>query len=134
VVGGLALGILERPYGVGRPHRPRVRWLGTISLLQRGEKRKLVRLRVPARRWLSTSGRSPREGSREPVGEKVTEGTSALFALTSGATVPDRIIDELRQYDFEIISTDLPEEQEKQLRGAFAASREGQLTRMSCVH
>src|ERR687893_1770695 len=54
------------------------------------------------------------------VRDKVTEGTSALFALTSGATAPDRVIDELRQYDFEIISTNLHEEQEKQLREAFA--------------
>ena len=54
------------------------------------------------------------------VREKVTPGTSALFALTSGATAPERVIDELRQYDFEIISTNLPEEQEKQLREAFA--------------
>ena len=54
------------------------------------------------------------------VREKVTPGTSALFALTSGATAPDRVIDELTQYDFEIISTNLPEEQEKQLREAFA--------------
>jgi uncharacterized membrane protein len=54
------------------------------------------------------------------VREKVTEGTSALFALTSGATAPDKIIDELKRYDFEIISTNLPEEQEKQLREAFA--------------
>ena len=54
------------------------------------------------------------------VREKVTEGTSALFALTSGATAPDRVVDELRQYDFEIISTNLPEEQENKLREAFA--------------
>ena len=54
------------------------------------------------------------------VREKVTEGTSALFALTSDASAPDRVIDELKQYDFEIISTNLPEEQEKQLREAFA--------------
>jgi uncharacterized membrane protein len=54
------------------------------------------------------------------VREKVTEGTSALFALTSGATAPDKIIDELKAYDFEIISTNLPEEQEEQLREAFA--------------
>ena len=54
------------------------------------------------------------------VREKVTPGTSALFTLTSGATAPERVIDELRQYDFEIISTNLPEEQEKQLREAFA--------------
>jgi uncharacterized membrane protein len=54
------------------------------------------------------------------VREKVTPGTSALFALTSGATAPDRVIDELKQYDFEIISTNLPEEQEQKLREAFA--------------
>jgi uncharacterized membrane protein len=53
------------------------------------------------------------------VREKVTPGTSALFALTSGATVLDRVIDELKQYDFEIISTNLPAEQERKLREAF---------------
>src|SRR5829696_6391326 len=69
-------------------------------------------------------------GSRADVGisgdfikqvrEKVTERTSALSALTSGATAPDKIIDELKQNDFEIISTNLPEEQENKLREAFA--------------
>jgi uncharacterized membrane protein len=54
------------------------------------------------------------------VREKVTEGTSALFALTSGATAPDKVVDELKQYDFELISTNLPEEQENKLREAFA--------------
>jgi uncharacterized membrane protein len=54
------------------------------------------------------------------VREKVTEGTSALFALTSDASAPDKVIDELKHYDFEIISTNLPDEQEKQLREAFA--------------
>ena len=54
------------------------------------------------------------------VRDNVTPGTSALFALTSGATAPERVIDELKAYDFEIISTNLPEEQEKQLREAFA--------------
>ena len=52
------------------------------------------------------------------VREKVTPGTSALFAVTSGATY-ERVIAELRQYDFEIISTNLPEEQEQKLREAF---------------
>jgi len=56
----------------------------------------------------------------QQVRDKVTPGTSALFALTSGATAPDKVIDELRQYDFEIISTNLPEDQERQLREAFA--------------
>jgi uncharacterized membrane protein len=54
----------------------------------------------------------------EQVREKVTPGTSALFALTSGATV-DRVTEELRQFDFEIISTNLPAEQEQKLREAF---------------
>ena len=59
------------------------------------------------------------EGFIKRVSEKVTEGTSALFALTSEAKW-DEVIDELKQYDFEIISTNLPEEQENQLREAFA--------------
>jgi uncharacterized membrane protein len=54
------------------------------------------------------------------VRDKVTEGTSALFALTSGATAVDKVVDELKQYDFEIISTNLPEEQEQKLREAFS--------------
>jgi uncharacterized membrane protein len=45
-----------------------------------------------------------------PVSSKVTEGTSALFALTSGATAVDKVVDELEQY----------EEQEEKLREAFA--------------
>ena len=53
------------------------------------------------------------------VRENVAEGTSALFALTSGATAPNKIIDKLKQYDFEIVPTNLPEQQEKQLREAF---------------
>ena len=60
----------------------------------------------------------------EEVREKVTEGTSALFALTSGATALDKIADELKHYDFEIVSTNLPGEQEQKLREAFA--HEGQ--------
>jgi uncharacterized membrane protein len=54
------------------------------------------------------------------VRDKVTPGTSALFALTSDATAPDKVIDELKVYDFEIISTNLLEEQERKLREAFA--------------
>jgi uncharacterized membrane protein len=53
------------------------------------------------------------------VREEVTEGTSALFTLTSEAKL-DKVVDELRRYDFEIVSTNLSAEQEKQLREAFA--------------
>ena len=56
----------------------------------------------------------------DEVKGKVTEGTSALFLLESGAVV-DRIHEETRGMDFEIISTNLPKEQEQKLREAFAA-------------
>ena len=52
--------------------------------------------------------------------EKVTEGTSALFLLTSGG-VADKLVDALKDEKFEIISTNLPKEQEDKLRAAFSA-------------
>jgi len=52
--------------------------------------------------------------------EKVTEGTSALFLLTSGA-VMDKVAEAVKGQQFEIISTNLPQEQEDQLRAAFSA-------------
>jgi uncharacterized membrane protein len=56
----------------------------------------------------------------EQVSEKVTEGTSALFVLTSGAHLDEVAAQLKRSDDFEIISTNLPEEQKHQLREAFA--------------
>jgi len=54
------------------------------------------------------------------VGEEVTEGTSALFALTSGAADREEVVAELtQQYDFEIIWTDLPEDELQKLREVF---------------
>jgi uncharacterized membrane protein len=50
--------------------------------------------------------------------EKVTEGTSALFLLTSGAVV-DKLVEALKGQSFEIISTNLPKEKEDELRAAF---------------
>ena len=52
------------------------------------------------------------------VREKVTPGTSALFALTSGA-VQDKVADEFRGTEAELIRTNLSDEQEAQLREAF---------------
>lgn len=52
------------------------------------------------------------------VRDKVTEGTSALFALTSDAVV-DRVIDAFKDDQAELIATNLPKEQETQLRTAF---------------
>ena len=40
------------------------------------------------------------------VRSKVTEGTSALFLLTSDA-VKDRVVDAMKQFDLEIIATNL---------------------------
>lgn len=52
------------------------------------------------------------------VREKVKEGTSALFLLTSGAVV-DRVAEAVKGQPFEIIQTSLSREQEDQLRKDF---------------
>ena len=52
--------------------------------------------------------------------EKVTEGTSALFLLTSGAIV-DKVVEVMKGQTFEILSTNLPQEKEAELRAAFGA-------------
>ncbi len=52
--------------------------------------------------------------------EKVTEGTSALFLLTSGAVV-DKVVEALKGQTFEILSTNLPKDKEDELRAAFGA-------------
>ena len=52
--------------------------------------------------------------------EKVTEGTSALFLLTSGAVV-DKVVEATKGQTFEILSTNLPKEKEDELRTAFGA-------------
>jgi uncharacterized membrane protein len=51
---------------------------------------------------------------------EVTEGTSALFLMTSDAVV-DRVATAMKGIEFEIITTNLSEEQEAKLRAAFAA-------------
>jgi len=54
------------------------------------------------------------------VGQKVTEGTSALFLMTSGAVI-DKVTDAVKAkgWTFEILSTNLSKEQEEQLRKDF---------------
>jgi len=52
------------------------------------------------------------------VREKVTPGTSALFALT-GEAVPDRVAAEFRGTDAELMSTNMSADQEAKLREAF---------------
>jgi uncharacterized membrane protein len=48
------------------------------------------------------------------IREQVTEGTSALFLMTSDA-VQDKVIEELKGEQFELISSNLTKEQEEQL-------------------
>lgn len=53
--------------------------------------------------------------------EKVTEGTSALFVL-SGEAVEDKLLAELKGFDFELIASNLTKEEEDELRAAFSAA------------
>ena len=53
------------------------------------------------------------------VRDKVTPGTSALFALTSGA-VYDKVADAFKGTEAELISTNLSDDQEAKLRDAFS--------------
>jgi uncharacterized membrane protein len=53
------------------------------------------------------------------VREKVTPGTSALFALTSDG-VPDKVAEAFRGVDGELLHTNLSAEQEAQLREVFS--------------
>ena len=54
------------------------------------------------------------------VRSEVTEGTSALFLMTSDA-VTDRVVDAFKGLDFEIVATNLSKAEEDELRAAFAA-------------
>ena len=53
------------------------------------------------------------------IREKVTEGTSALFLMTSDA-VPDRVEESLKQLDFELIASNLSEADEAKLQEMFS--------------
>ena len=52
----------------------------------------------------------------------MTEGTSALFVLSSGAEDREMVAEEMKAtYDFEILWTNLPDEQLEKLREVFAS-------------
>ncbi len=53
------------------------------------------------------------------VRSKVTEGTSALFLMTSAA-VQDKVAEAARGMKFELIASNLSKEEEDKLRAAFA--------------
>jgi uncharacterized membrane protein len=54
------------------------------------------------------------------VRDQVTEGTSALFLLAGEAT-EDKVVEARKQYDFEVISTNLSDEEEERLRATFVS-------------
>ena len=54
------------------------------------------------------------------VRDEVEPGTSALFLMTTNAVV-DRVVEELKNMDFELVSTNLSKEQDSALRSAFGA-------------
>jgi uncharacterized membrane protein len=58
------------------------------------------------------------DGFIEKIRASVTEGTSCLFLMTSDA-VEGKVVEAMSQYTFEILDTNLTEEQEKHLRHAF---------------
>ncbi len=53
------------------------------------------------------------------IRSKVTEGTSALFLMTSDA-VEDRVFDAMKPLKFELIASNLSKDEEEKLREAFA--------------
>jgi len=54
------------------------------------------------------------------VGDTVEPGTSALFLMVTQVQ-RDRVVEELKQYDPELLQTNLSTEEEEKLREAFAA-------------
>jgi uncharacterized membrane protein len=54
----------------------------------------------------------------DSVRSKVTRGSSALFLLTSDA-VQDKVVEAMKQHDFELLTTNLSSEDEAKLRAAF---------------
>jgi uncharacterized membrane protein len=52
------------------------------------------------------------------IRKSVTEGTSALFLMTSEA-VTDRVIEQMKNLKFEILATNLSKEQQQKLLDAF---------------
>jgi uncharacterized membrane protein len=56
------------------------------------------------------------------IRSEVTEGTSALFLLTSKAVL-DKVADAVKDKQFKIVSTNLSKEQEDQLRETFGQAQ-----------
>ena len=59
------------------------------------------------------------------VGESITPGTSALFLLVSNAVV-DKVLEQTKDLKYEVLQTNLSQEQEDKLRGAISADTQAQ--------
>lgn len=57
------------------------------------------------------------------VGEQIEPGDSALFLLVREAT-PDKVMDELKNFDAKVYQTSLSKDDEEKLRAAFGAEKE----------
>lgn len=57
----------------------------------------------------------------DEVGQRIGPGDSALFLLTTGA-VKDKVVDAVSDIEFEIVHTNLSDEDERALREAFGAA------------
>ena len=58
------------------------------------------------------------DGFIKDMRDKIQPGTSALLVL-AGPQAPDKVADELRRFQPELISTNLSREQEERLRELF---------------
>lgn len=63
------------------------------------------------------------------VGNTIEPGHSALFLLVRDVT-PDKVLDELRQYNPTILRTSLSKEDEARLKAAFGAGEEEEVGRV----
>ena len=63
--------------------------------------------------------------------EKVTEGTSALFLMTRGSA-HEKIIEELKGFEFELIASNLTKEQEARRARALLRSEQTAGSRPGC--
>jgi uncharacterized membrane protein len=61
------------------------------------------------------------------VGESITPGTSALFLLTSHAVL-DKVLEQTKDLKYEILQSNLSQEDEDRLRSAISASAGGATT------
>lgn len=61
------------------------------------------------------------DGFIKRVGSTIEPGHSAIFLLIRAAT-PDKLLDELRKYDCQVLQTSLSSRDEEKLRAAFGAT------------